>query len=550
MDFYTLAKSIEKLSKATSLDTISDCIKNEEKNLLCHFKRKGYDFKNAEEMETFIQFVNLLKEWGMDTNLISYCTDSFAFGYIIPQISKEFDLLRFGENYNISIELKSDTTKEAQIKQLRRNKFYLHFLGEGKTRYYSISPNIESYLEYDAINDVISEIVPEDFVSILENQEYNNLNKEEMDKYFKIGNYLVSPFNDTDKFLKGEYFLTSHQESIVSAITDFDSEKKVYGIKGNPGTGKTLLVYHILKKLQDEGRRAVLIHGANLNDGQKFLNTKGYKIHQVKDTEKILKQCNEYDYIIIDEGQRLRGNFEDQTTQWGQLSEVVNNHDTKVVISMDSRQILSRTEDSEKSQRLYEAIKNYEKGEVFSLKDKFRYNIEMANFIKLILSHPADDTQIEKISNNNHNIQLKYFETRDDANEYLESIEREASSGGASSWQVLNYTKSNSRYKTGPEGLDYMNDLGLNSHSVIGQEFDNVIIQMDKNFSYKIFETTSDKGGEKIKKITEKLTYSYNYYPLEKMFYQNITRTREKLQIVIIENFTLFEKISSLLESY
>lgn len=550
MDFNTIAESIEKLSKATSPDTISDCIKNEETNLLCHFKSKGYDFKNAREMETFIQFVNLLKEWGMDTNLISYCTDSFAFGYLIPQIGKEFDLLRFGENYNISIELKSDTTKEEQIKQLRRNKFYLHFLGEGKTRYYNISPDIESYLEYDAINDVINEIVPEDFISVLENQEYNNLNKEEMDKYFKIGNYLVSPFNDTEKFLKGEYFLTSHQETIVSEITNFDSEKKVYGIKGNPGTGKTLLVYHILKKLRDEGRRAVLIHGANLNAGQEFLNTKCLEIHQVKDTIEILKKCNEYDYIIIDEGQRLRGNFNDLGTQWGQLAEVINKSNTKVVISMDSRQILSRSEDGEKSRILYENIKKYDKGIVFSLKDKFRYNKEMGDFIKLILSHPADDTQIEKIPNNNHNIQLKYFETRDDADKYLKSRKREASRGDAASWQVLNYTKSNKSYRTRREGLDSMNNIGLNSHAVIGQEFDNVIIQMDKNFSYQIIETTFDKDGEKIKKLTERLTYSENYYPLKEMFYQDITRTREKLQLVIIENFTLFEKISSFLESY
>ena len=39
--------------------------------------------------------------------------------------NKEFDLLRFGNNYNINIELKSETTTEDQQNQLKKNHFYL-----------------------------------------------------------------------------------------------------------------------------------------------------------------------------------------------------------------------------------------------------------------------------------------------------------------------------------------------------------------------------------------------------------------------------------------
>lgn len=39
-----------------------------------------------------------------------------------------------------------------------------------------------------------------------------------------------------------------------------------------------------------------------------------------------------------------------------------------------------------------------------------------------------------------------------------------------------------------------------------------------------------------------------SYYPLDKMLYQNITRTREQLEIVVIENYELFLAISNLLE--
>ena len=44
------------------------------------------------------------------------------------------------------------------------------------------------------------------------------------------------------------------------------------------------------------------------------------------------------------------------------------------------------------------------------------------------------------------------------------------------------------------------------------------------------------------------LGISDSYYPLDKMLYQNLTRTREKLEIVVIENYELFVEICNLLE--
>lgn len=114
-------------------------------SIMPKFKTKGYKFKDSTEILTFTKFVFLLQEWGLkDIQLYKY-TNNFLFGYIIPQINKEFDLLRFGDNYNISIELKSKTTVEAQKQQLCKNYFYLNFLST-KTRYISISPDISSYI--------------------------------------------------------------------------------------------------------------------------------------------------------------------------------------------------------------------------------------------------------------------------------------------------------------------------------------------------------------------------------------------------------------------
>ena len=57
------------------------------------------------------------------TNFIPYnIYDGFYVGYKIPQIGKEFDLLRFGKNYCINIEIKSEIDINKIREQLVKNK--------------------------------------------------------------------------------------------------------------------------------------------------------------------------------------------------------------------------------------------------------------------------------------------------------------------------------------------------------------------------------------------------------------------------------------------
>ena len=52
--------------------------------------------------------------------------DGFFFSYRIPQISKEFDLLRIGSDSIVNIELKSGAVPTDRIeKQLAQNRYYL-----------------------------------------------------------------------------------------------------------------------------------------------------------------------------------------------------------------------------------------------------------------------------------------------------------------------------------------------------------------------------------------------------------------------------------------
>ena len=56
--------------------------------------------------------------------------NNYFLNYTIPQIGKEFDLLRIGDNYIVNIEIKSESTNYKIIKQQERNRYYLSFLNK------------------------------------------------------------------------------------------------------------------------------------------------------------------------------------------------------------------------------------------------------------------------------------------------------------------------------------------------------------------------------------------------------------------------------------
>lgn len=537
MDFNTIMSYL--VSQDDEISSINDIVFREEDiykilednfvSIKPKFEAKGYRFKDITEIKTFSKFVFLLQEWGMkDIEIFKY-TNNFLFGYIIPQINKEFDLLRFGGNYNISIELKSKTTIEAQKEQLCKNYFYLNFLPT-KTRYISISPDISSYIEYIPSENEYVNLSGTEICEIIIKQDILEYMIKEVDSFFDIKNYLVSPFNDVEKFLEDKYFLTPHQNQIVDEII-YSNDKKVFGIKGNPGTGKSLLVYHICKKLMGQNKKVAIVHGANLNNGQQKLVLNGFNIFPVKLIPDVLSDADMYDYIIVDEAQRLRQDLGEQYTK---LVDAIIKTQTKFIISLDGRQTINKGEKKENSIKLFEYTKN--NGKAFSLKDKFRTNPEMSRFIQLLFKIPMYKN-IDLISNSDKNVIVKYFDSRESGDRYIENMDYE------SDWNVLNYT----RDKYHEKGIDKMCINGLTSHSVIGQEFDKIIIPLDSNFFYQEQTIVDEKTGES--KVFKYLKTTDNFYPLENMLYQNITRTRGKIEFVIIENRAIFNEICGLLDS-
>ena len=87
-----------------------------------------------------------------------------------------------------------------------------------------------------------------------------------INELFNPSDYLVSPFNSTEKFINGNYFLTVQQENIFHDIQKKlqDSTTNFIALTGSAGTGKTLLTYHIAKHYMHMGKRVLVFIVHNL----------------------------------------------------------------------------------------------------------------------------------------------------------------------------------------------------------------------------------------------------------------------------------------------
>ena len=122
---------------------------------------------------------------------------SFYYSFSIPQISKEFDLLRISNELVINIELKSHATSEKVLRQLKKNEYYLKFLCR--------TIKLFSYVEedktfYQMTEDGELEIVdvPE-VCSLLRQQESCYVG--DLEDLFRTSDFLVSPINSPDRFI-------------------------------------------------------------------------------------------------------------------------------------------------------------------------------------------------------------------------------------------------------------------------------------------------------------------------------------------------------------
>lgn len=491
--------------KATNLISILNASEDLSNELFDRYlKGFGIDDIKKDELEDISSLVESIKGHRIRLNIF----DGYYIGFTINQISKEFDLLRFGIDDIINIELKRNNTGDKMKKQLIMNKYYLSFLDKQIYNFTYVSEDNELF--YLNGSNELEQVDFDYLISLLKSQDLDQIDN--IQSLFNPSNYLISPFNSTNEFIEGKYFLTDHQLEIKKNILKLiSSGPNFITIEGGAGTGKTLLSYDLAKEYLSKSKAVLVVHCGDLNNGHKILNTEyGWDIIKAKGL--LNTELDKYDIILVDEVQRMH------KPQLQHLIKRVKELEINCIFSYDKLQCLSSKE-IRRDNPTY--IKDNTSATNFRLTDKIRTNKEIASFIKGLVNLSRINKNI-----NYSNIDIKYFSDVEEARRYMVILDNQG-------WEVINYTPS--IYTPAPYDELHIS-LYSNAHKVIGQEYDNVVATIDQYFYYNENKILSTKGYE-----------SKPYYHPTKMLFQILTRARKKLTIIIVNNPKMLEKCLQIL---
>ncbi len=470
-----------------------------EKSLSEREKQLSY---KKEEVEMLSNLVTLFS----NNNLSYDCYDGWFYSFTIPQIGKEFDLLKVSKGKTvINIELKSQEKPLDEIeKQLVLNRYYLSVLTKDVHSYTVVrclDNTLKVYKYSDSLELTSAEAMIEDIAAITEPI------TDDIEQYFRPRDYLISPFNSPDSFAEGRYYLNRQQEEIKVRIQNvIRNSKAILGITGQAGTGKTLLLFDIAKTLSADDN-VLIIHCGILNEGHERLN-KILDNVDIIDAKHVKPEIiNGYGYICVDEAQRIYSNDLKTILECFELNMV-----KTCIFSYDYTQVLSKSEQNRNIPEKLRCIAGFKEERITT---KIRSNKEIYSFIRSMMR--LTDRPKEKMEY--RNIDIKYANSEEECDLLTKSYIRKG-------YTFLTFTPS--RYYS--SSLDHY-AFFKNSHEVIGQEFDNVLILIDDNFRYSV---EGDLEGRE---------HPNPDYLFPKLFYQNISRAREKLCIVVHNNKDVFEKM-------
>ena len=242
--------------------------------------------------------------------------EGFYTNYIIPQIGKEFDLLRFGtesvtnQNTVINIELKSELDEHEKmnkiVEQMTKNYYYLFFETIDIVEIFTYILH-DGFYKFNPDDHTAMKVEPAEVVASIKKYIINEY--VDLEKLFVPSKYLISPFNNTDTFLNDHYFLTNRQEQIKQEIMDelLIQPSKFFTISANAGTGKTLLLYDFAKYLIRLGKNVLIVHCGKLNAGHtRLIEEFNWNIKPIRsiphNNSNAVDDC---DFLIVDESHRI-----------------------------------------------------------------------------------------------------------------------------------------------------------------------------------------------------------------------------------------------------
>lgn len=227
-----------------------------------------------------------------------------------------------------------------------------------------------------------------------------------------------------------------------------------------------------------------------------------------------------YDVLIIDESQRLEKEEVDKIIEYSERNKV------NCIFSMDPKQTMEKTNTSEKNileyivKKIKDINPNYREG---ILTTNIRSNMEIEEFIKVLFNnkkHKKENTKFE-------NIIVNYFNHLEEMLDYCKYLKDKRNC------EAISYTTYSEK--------DPLSKLNIESeksaHSIIGQEFENIYLNIDENFKY------DHKGNLKYTSPGRR-----PYYNPIQMAYQIATRAKNKIYINILNNPSMYRYCLKILQ--
>ncbi|NRG46668.1 DUF2075 domain-containing protein, partial [Bacillus sp. CRN 9] len=278
------------------------------------------------------------------------------------------------------------------------------------------------------------------------------------------------------------------------------------------GTGKTLLIYDIAMEYINRSKRVLIFHCGVLNRGHKRLKNKySWEVTQSQYHENY--NFKNYDLIILDETQRI------DKSEIDEILVKAKKTNTMYIFSYDFNQCLASWEIK---RNIPQHIKEQVSPQHFELQDKIRTNKEIASFIKNLFNLRSRNPNQEY-----PNIDVSYFKTAAAVKKEMYILKNQG-------WKIINYTPS--KYNVYPYDSFYIGG-DESSHEIIGQEFDKVVVVLDKHFLYQD------------NKLTTHGWVTNPYYHPTKMLFQMVTRARKKLHIIILNNEAVLKECLKILQN-
>ena len=418
-------------------------------------------------------------------------------------IREQFDLLRFSHDSILNVELKSKKISEEEIKnQLMRHMFLLGCI-DVKKKIFTYTYVSETKEFFTISNEQLMKVSVVDFCSTISLDYLEDNLLDDLD----VDSLIVSPYSDIKRFITHKYFLNSEQQKIVNAITS--NSKKISMIRGGAGTGKTLVLFDLADKLTIQGNKVLLIFCSVIENSISIDNSVDFKFIHIKELKNL--SIENFDYILLDESQRL---YEEN------FNRVVESP-SKLVFCVDQAQTLKSKEFYFNIENQLENIQDIQK---FNLKEKVRTDESLSTFILKLFKKDCKSLQPIEFSK----VNAVYFDSVSKAQNFIEVMKRDE-----------NYVSIEvASYKTKTTGVIYNEKINSDSKdgfTVIGREYENVLIPIDSRTSY----------------VGNELVFSYNgfYYPYlgTNGLFQAITRVKKHLLFVVINNKEIYREIQELI---